>query len=37
MRGNVVVGGVVGELLVCRGIIKNPVCMHLLPHRIVWP
>ena len=37
MRGNVMDGRVVGGLLVCRGIIRNPVCMHLLPHRIVWP
>ncbi len=35
MRDNAVVSGVVGGLLVCRGIIHNPVHMHLLPHRIV--
>ncbi len=37
MRGNAVVGGDVGGLLGCRGIIHNPVHMHLLLHRIVWP
>jgi hypothetical protein len=37
VRGNAVVGGVVGGLLGCRGIIHNPVHMHLLPHRIVRP
>ncbi len=37
VRGDAMVGGVIGGLLVCRGIIHNPVCMHFLPHRIVWP
>jgi hypothetical protein len=37
VRGNAVVDGVIGGLQVCRGIIHNPVRMHLLPHRIVWP
>jgi hypothetical protein len=37
MRGNAVVGRAVGGLLGCRGIIHIPVCMHLLPHRIVQP
>ncbi len=35
VRGNAVVGRVVGGILICRGIIHNPVHMHLLPHRIV--
>jgi hypothetical protein len=35
--GIAVVGGVAGGLLGCRGIIHNPVSMHLLSHRIVWP
>ncbi len=37
LKGNAVVGGVLGGLLVCRGIIHKPVHMHLLPHRIVQP
>ncbi len=37
MRDNAVVGRVLGGLLVCRGIIHNPVCMHLLLHIIVQP
>jgi hypothetical protein len=37
VRGNAVAGRVVGGLLVCRGITHNPVCLHLLPHRIVRP
>ncbi len=35
--GTAVVGVVVGDILGTRGIIHNPVCMHLLPHRIVQP
>ncbi len=35
IRGNAVVGGVDGGLLVYRDIIHNPVRMHLLLHRIV--
>ena len=35
--GTAVVGVVLGGILGCRGIIYNPMCMHLLPHRIVWP
>jgi hypothetical protein len=37
MRGNALVGEVGGGLLGCRGIIHNPVCMHMLLHRIVQP
>jgi hypothetical protein len=37
VRGNAMVGGVIVGLLACRGIIHNPMCMHLLPHRIMWP
>jgi hypothetical protein len=37
VKGNVVVSVVVGGRLGNRGIIHNPVQMHLLPHRIVWP
>jgi hypothetical protein len=37
MRGNAMVGEVVGGLLVCRGIIHNPVYVHLLLHRIMQP
>jgi hypothetical protein len=35
--GSAVVSVVVGGILGTRGIIHNPVCMHLLPHRIVRP
>jgi hypothetical protein len=35
VRGNAVVSVVIGGILDCRGIIHNPVCMHLLPLRIV--
>ncbi len=35
--GTAVVGIVVGGILGTRGIIHNPVHMHLLPHRIVGP
>ncbi len=35
--GTAVVGMVVGGIVGTRVIIHNPVCMHLLPHRIVWP
>ncbi len=35
--GTAVVGVVVGGILRTRGIIHNPVCMHLLLHRIVQP
>ncbi len=35
--GTAGVGVVIGGILGTRGIIDNPVCMHLLPHRIVWP
>ncbi len=34
-RGNAMVGKVIDGLLVCRGIIHNPVHIHLLPHRIM--
>ncbi len=34
---NAVVGMVVGWILGARGIIHNPVRMHLLPHRIIQP
>jgi hypothetical protein len=37
VRGNEVVGMFVGGLLGCRGIIHNPVQMHLLLHIIVLP
>jgi hypothetical protein len=37
VRGTAVVGVVLGGILGTRGIIHNPVCMLLLPHRIVWP
>jgi hypothetical protein len=37
VRGNAVVGVVVGGILGTRGIIHNLVCMHLLPYRIVRP
>ena len=37
MWGNVVVVIVAGGMLQTRGIIHNPVRMHLLLHRIVWP
>jgi hypothetical protein len=37
VRGNAVVGAFVGGVLGTSGIIHNPVCMHLLPHRIVQP
>jgi hypothetical protein len=37
VRGNAVVGVVIGGILGTSGIIHNPVHMHLLPHRIVWP
>ncbi len=35
--GTAVVGVVIGGILGTRSIIHNPVCMHLLPHRIVRP
>jgi hypothetical protein len=37
LRGNALVGRIAGELLGYRGIIHNPVHMHLLLHRIVQP
>jgi hypothetical protein len=37
IRGTAVVGMVIDGRLGTRGIIHNPVRMHLLPHRIVWP
>jgi hypothetical protein len=37
IRGNAVVGVVVGRILGTRGIIHNPVHMHLQPHRIMQP
>ncbi len=37
VQGNAVVGVIVGGILGTRGIIHNPVRMHLLPHRIVQP
>ena len=37
VRGNAVIGVVVGGILGTRRIIHSPVHMHLLSHRIVWP